>query len=411
MRSIGGPTRPGRQQAGGPQGPTEVRHLPPDPRPDLLAARIRSELETHLGLLKLPNSFGTSQIPSKDAIRRMHELHRGEVLQKARGLLESHGEELEEALAPGSEVDPPAISPFIVPVGPETPESRLFRLASLTWSVPVSNGYGRRMRFLVKDRQNRKLIGLIALTDPVFNLGARDDWVGWTAADRTDRLRFVMDACVLGALPPYSYLIGGKLVAALAASSEIRESFRRRYRRSKSEISHRRNNIELALLTTTSALGKSSIYDRLKVMRKVEFLAVGETKGYGHFHVPDSLFQIMRQYLAMLGHAYANGNRFGQGPNWKMRVIRETIRLAGSDPEILHHGIPREVYVVPLAHNAKRFLAGEADSLRPISASASVISSFCKGRWMIPRASRDERYRDFKPESLVHELKRAARVV
>jgi len=410
MRTVDGLKLSAGRIVGELQPRSALPHLPGRSSPATLAAAIRSELDMHLSLLKLPNGLGTTQIPSKEAIRRMHQLHRGEVLRQARGLLQQDGDELEEALAPGSEVVPYRISPVIIPVVAETPESRLFRLASLNWSVPVSNGYGRRMRFLVKDRQNRKLIGLIALTDPVFNLRARDDWISWTAADRRDRLRFVMDACVLGALPPYSYLIGGKLVAALAASNEIRESFRRRYRRSKSEISQRVNNIELALLTTTSALGKSSVYDRLKVMRKVEFVAVGETKGYGHFHVPDSLFRMMREYLAKLGHAYANGNRFGQGPNWKMRVIRETMRLIGSNPAILHHGIPREVYVVPLAYNAKPFLTGEADTLRPISASAAAISSFCKGRWIIPRALRDERYRDFRRESLVHELKRAARV-
>src|SRR2546422_3282400 len=234
MRTVGGLKLSAGRTPGELQPPSALPHPLDRSSPATLAAAIRSELNIHLGLLNLPNGLGTTQIPSKNAIRQMHQLHRAEVLQRAQRLLEQSGEELEEALAPGSEVEPQRISPVIIPVVAETTESRLFRLASLNWSVPVSNGYGRRMRFLVKDRQNRKLIGLIALTDPVFNLGARDDWVSWTVADRRDRLRFVMDACVLGALPPYSYLIGGKLVAALAASNEIRESFRRRYRRSKS---------------------------------------------------------------------------------------------------------------------------------------------------------------------------------
>jgi hypothetical protein len=36
--------------------------------------------------------------------------------------------------------------------------------------VPVSNGFGRRLRYLVWDEHNDKLIGLIAIGDPVFNL-------------------------------------------------------------------------------------------------------------------------------------------------------------------------------------------------------------------------------------------------
>jgi len=37
----------------------------------------------------------------------------------------------------------------------------------------VSRGYGRQ-RFLIWDQSNEKLIGLIALGDPVFNLRVRD---------------------------------------------------------------------------------------------------------------------------------------------------------------------------------------------------------------------------------------------
>jgi len=382
-----------------------------EPSVDSLARRIAEELGAHLRQLGLPNNGQTALKLPKETIRKMHESHRKEVLVRMRELLASHHEDLENALATGSEVSPDRISPTIVPVRAGSDEGILFRLASLYWSVPVSNGYGRRMRFLVRDRQNGKLIGLIALTDPVFNLGARDQWIGWTASDRRERLRFVMDACVLGALPPYSYLLGGKLVAALAASNEVRAAFRNRYARRRSEICHRRSNAYLALLTTTSALGRSSVYDRLHVMDRIEYRLVGETKGYGHFHVPEPLFQLMRSYLMLIGHPYATGNRFGQGPNWRMRVIRQTLREIGIDPDILRHGISREVYVVPLAYNAKDFLRGRTQHLRPISAPSTKIVAYCKNRWIIPRALRDERFRDFRPEGLVRELRQMAGLV
>ena len=77
-------------------------------------------------------------------------------------------------------------------------------LASLTWSVPVSNGFGRRLRYLVWDESNGKLMGLIAIGDPVFNLAARDKLIGWTSKDRNSRLVNIMDAYVLGAIPPYN---------------------------------------------------------------------------------------------------------------------------------------------------------------------------------------------------------------
>ena len=73
---------------------------------------------------------------------------------------------LKSQIADGVEVDPAAIQPHLVQVKSGTPESDLFRFATLQWSIPVSQGYGRRLRFLVKDRANGKLIGLFRARGP-----------------------------------------------------------------------------------------------------------------------------------------------------------------------------------------------------------------------------------------------------
>jgi len=65
--------------------------------------------------------------------------------------------------ASGQDVDPDSISPVIERVSSGTKNGDLFRLASLTWSVPVSNGFGRRLRYVVWDENNGKLMGLIAI--------------------------------------------------------------------------------------------------------------------------------------------------------------------------------------------------------------------------------------------------------
>ena len=87
-------------------------------------------------------------------------------------------------IAEGNEVDPERVTPRLVEVMPDSEDELLFRYAALHWSIPVSSGYGRRIRFLVLDGQNDKLIGIIGLGDPVFGLGARDQWIGWNAAQR-----------------------------------------------------------------------------------------------------------------------------------------------------------------------------------------------------------------------------------
>ena len=158
--------------------------------------------------------------------------------------------------ASGRDISPTQIKPRLEVVHGVPWQSDLFKLASLTWSVPVSNGYGRRLRFLVWDDSNGKLLGLIALTDPVFNLSARDAEIGWSAADRRQRLIHTMDAHVLGAVPPYNQLLCGKLLACLVRSVEIRDLFRAKYGATEGIISGEKKNARLLAITTSSSLGR-----------------------------------------------------------------------------------------------------------------------------------------------------------
>src|SRR5574341_195194 len=166
---------------------------------------------------------------SKDRIRELHETAVEHRTERAKNGLYRREAELLRHFAYGDEIVPSRISPRLVEVLPESEKELLFRYASLHWSIPVSSGYGRRLRFLVVDEFNGKLIGLIGLGDPVYSLGPRDEWVGWTPSDRKSRLGHVMDAFVLGAVPPYSFLLCGKLVEMLAASDTVRYAFKRKY--------------------------------------------------------------------------------------------------------------------------------------------------------------------------------------
>lgn len=193
---------------------------------------LRKAIHTHLlslGFSKNGDGYFVDGELTKQRIRDLHSAHRREVLERNRSFVETHGPELVHHFATGTQIDPASIDPEPVEVKPDSLESRLFRFASLLWSVPVSQGFGRRLRFLVRDRQNGCLIGLFALGDPVFNLSARDNWIGWTHKDRSQRLVHVMDAYVVGALPPYSFLICGKLVAALMGSKEVNDAYERKY--------------------------------------------------------------------------------------------------------------------------------------------------------------------------------------
>ncbi|MFC1628854.1 Druantia anti-phage system protein DruA [Gemmatimonadota bacterium] len=372
------------------------------------AEALRRTIHRHLlglGFSKNGDGYFIDGELSKQRIRDFHSVQRQENLADNRKFLEQYGHELAGYIATGRQLNPEAIDPELVEVVTGTFESRLFRFATLLWSVPVSRGFGRRMRFLVRDRQNGCVIGLFALGDPVFNLGARDNWIGWTHKDRSKRLVHVMDAYVVGALPPYSFLIGGKMVAALMASQEVKKVYERKYLRRKAVISKAEKRARLVLLTTTSALGRSSLYNRLAIPGGPKFLRIGTTKGFGHFHLSGQIFEGLRDYLTAINHPYASGYEFGMGPNWKIRVARTALEELGIRADtILKHGIQREVYAVPLAKNYQEILLGHHTNIRSIVPEASEIVDYSLHRWIIPRSTRDDRYKSFAPRTIVDAL-------
>ena len=359
----------------------------------------------NLGFSKNGNGYFVDGELTKQKIRNLHAAQRLDILERQRAFIEIYGAELAGHFASGSQIDPASIRPELVEVSPGSLESRLFRFACLLWSVPVSQGFGRRLRFLVRDRQNGCLIGLFALGDPVFNLSARDNWIGWTHEDRRDRLVHVMDAYVVGAVPPYSQMIGGKLVAALMGSKEVKRAYERKYLERQTVIRKRNPRARLVLLTTTSALGRSSIYNRLAIPDGPRFLRIGSTKGFGHFHLYGRIFNSLRDHLEAKGHPYASGHRFGMGPNWKLRVARAALEDIGIEGNsILKHGVEREVYAIPLADNWREVLSGNRKRTRSLTKSAAEISKFCLNRWIVPRSNRDNSYREFDKSSIINSL-------
>ncbi|PSO44318.1 hypothetical protein BRC21_01600 [Candidatus Saccharibacteria bacterium SW_7_54_9] len=175
-----------------------------------LKADIRQEVQKHLDEIGLSDLEDGNQ-PSKEAIRKIQKEDRKRTAEREETLLCDRGSELIEHFAEGEEICPEKLEPTLHFIDrADSTAGYLFRLATLIWSIPVSRGIGPRMRFLIRDQHTGKLIGLLALGSPIFNLSARDKWIGWDAEDREARLVNVMDAYVLGAVPPYARLLGGK---------------------------------------------------------------------------------------------------------------------------------------------------------------------------------------------------------
>ena len=285
---------------------------------------------------------------NKDELRRAHQSAKLHLLQQNAKWILNNEKRLIEFFANGTDVIPEKINPELILVNNQE-KSDLFRYASYTWSIPISNGFGRRLKYLVMDKNNNKLIGIIGLTDPVINLKVRENFIGWNRKQKERKLWHVMDIYAFGAVPPYSYLLGGKLVASLATSERIREDFMKKYSTGHSYIKKRDNKKRiggLLLLTTTGAFGESSILDRLKgADGELLWKFVGFTQGWGFFHLNNGIATKIYEYLKETNNEIVKKHRFGDGSNWKMRLLRVGMKELNIDyKKYSKHGIKRGFY-------------------------------------------------------------------
>jgi len=336
---------------------------------------------------------------TKDDLRSMNQLATAHRIAKAEPVFGKYEDRLINYIADGEEISPARVQPKLVYVEGESEEALLFRYASLHWSIPVSSGYGRRLRFLVVDESNGKLMGLFGLGDPVYAIQARDKWIDWDSGIKKEKLYHVMDAYVLGAVPPYSMLLGGKLVALLTLSNEVREHFSRKYASSKTLIRKQRRQPWLTLITTTSALGRSSIYNRIKLDGYEFWRSVGFTQGSGEFHFSNGVYEQIRAYAESNCEPTAKDPSWGKGFRSRREVLKKCLADIGLSTNLIYHGIQREIYVAPLAHNTQQFLRGEISQPDFNDWPAGELAQRFLERWLLPRAQRMPEYRSFRRDT------------
>ncbi len=271
------------------------------------------------------------------------------------------------------------VYPYLVPVNQSNEHARIWSYATSFWYIPVTPGYGRRLRYFVFDKQNDKLIGIVGLADPVIGLETRDvKSIGWTKEQKIQRLYNCMTAYVLGAIPPYNQILGGKLVALTVMFPEIKELFFNKYKNSQSIISGKQKPPYLVYIDTLGAFGKSAIYTRL-----FNWDFIGYTKGKSHIHITaNGSWELIKQVVSSEDF---NTYKYGQGPNWKMRILSKGLRELGLSDEMMSIGWQRGYYRCTLADNWKDYLLGKANEVQWKHYEKNNLINYWKERWVLPR--------------------------
>lgn len=296
--------------------------------------------------------------------------------------------------AEGEEIEPKKINPVLVEVKKKW-HHELFRVARLTWSLPYSKGFGRRLRFLLMDEHNEKLIGILCLQSPPLSFPTRDRLFDYPEGRKTELVNQTMDVQTLGALPPYNRLLGGKLVALAAVSNEVRAAYHRKYAGRQTEMEGRVLPAHLVALTTTSAFGRSSIYNRLSYDGEVIAQSLGYTEGYGSFHLL-RLYPLFREFLEEQGISTRGG--YGTGPRRKWQTMVRALERLGFSSDLLKHGVKREAFLFPLIRNLDEYMAGRDSEPDFRDLPFASLCTYWRERWLLGRAERVDSWHSWRRE-------------
>lgn len=328
-------------------------------------------------------------VPStKKAYREVHRLSREHEIEKRRSQILKAWDDHGGSFAEPHEVSPPEIEPEIefIERGARS-EHELWRLARFYWSLPYSRGYGRQIRYLVWDKGADRLMGIGGLQSPPLDFSPRDHLIEYPDGKKTFYVNQTMDAFTVGAIPPYSTLLGGKLVAMSLASNEVRREYRDRYEGSETEMEGRVLPANLVAITTTSAYGKSAMYDRVRDSEGNTLVKpigmIENTHGSYHFN---GIYPKLKEFLQEKGEL-GDAHGFGTGPRVRWQVIRKALELVGLDRDLIQHNVPRQAFIVPHISNLVGYIEDEEKPIwmdRPFT----ELVSHWKERWCLPRWER-----------------------
>jgi hypothetical protein len=291
-----------------------------------------------------------------------------------------------------------------------------------------------RVRATLRDTFGRKPTGakLAALAATREGSDAIRKIVKKAKADRVGIA--VADITVCGAIQPYNAILGGKLVAMLAASPEVVAQYRHRYANAESEIASGiagRMVVRpptLVLLGTTSLYGSgSSQYNRIKIPcdrldgpadQVIRYEELGQSEAFGTSQFSEETVDALVDVAQQSAGGQRVNSIFGEGVSPKLRKIRQGLDVLGLPSDILlRHHRQRVVYAVSLVRNLRDYLLGidaEPEYLFSIdntpTASAGIVA-WWRERWLRNRIRSDEVLAEVAKHTLVRPISHGARVL
>lgn len=215
---------------------------------------------------------------------------------------------------------------------------------------------GRFLRFLIKDKETQKYLGVVSLGSDVLSIDCRDKWLGWSYETKVDngKLRHSAIATTIVATQPLGYnFLGGKLIASLLTLPVVRDTWKELY------------NEQLVGITTTSLYGIHSMYQRIPFWKEL-----GETVGKVMIKPDDRYYEFWHHWIKEnKSEKYGlrtEGRGNGPATGVKQKIITLIMQELGLKQSNYSHGFNRGVYYCSLYENTKEFLCGTVDESKLI---------------------------------------------
>ena len=136
------------------------------------------------------------------------------------------------------------------------PSAQFDTMLEMTASFTYENSPGKELKLGIREKNTKKYVGFIKLASPLINSKPRNDWLGGVP-DLTIFNRHAMMGYIIVPAQPFGFnYLGGKLLALVCCSHEVREMINKKY-----------PEMDTCVFETTSLYGSikgTSQYDGLK---------------------------------------------------------------------------------------------------------------------------------------------------
>jgi len=184
----------------------------------------------------------------------------------------------------------PNMSPMDMDIGIEIIDGGTFNpiVQSIT-SMPLESQLGRQLNVVVKENNTNTWLGFIRIASPIITIKPRSELLGFKPSPFQVNT-YMINGCVIVPVQPFGYnYLGGKLMALVSSSHEVREIFNEKYQ----------SKTDLLFWETTSLYGDIkgvSQYDGLKPFIRYQDLTESDTFLFPTDEIYHSIVKKLRQY-------------------------------------------------------------------------------------------------------------------